>query len=114
MTDLRAVRQTRRKIDRLEAQLAELYAERKEMIIEMSADMTRREIAEQWGISNPRVSNIINEGGVWREPEPPPDACPVSFCGASGDEPCVSSNGRLRSDHGGRRDPARRRTNGQA
>lgn len=64
-----AARRTRRKIDRLEQQLAELYAERKEMIIEMAADgMTRREIAEQWGISNPRVSNIINEGSVWRAP----------------------------------------------
>lgn len=62
------VRATRRKIDRLEQQLADLYAQRKEMIIEMSADMTRREIAEQWGISNPRVTNIVNEGSAWRAP----------------------------------------------
>lgn len=99
MIDRAALHRLRRKIDRLEQQLADLYAERKEMIIEMSADMTRREIAEHWGISNPRVSNIINEGGAWREPPPPGGACPISFCGATGDDPCVSSNGRIRSDH---------------
>lgn len=101
MTDWPRVWATRRKIERLEAQLAELYAERKEMIIEMAGEnMTRREIGKQWGISNPRVSNIINDGGAWREPAPPPDACPI--CRASGDAPCESSNGRLRSDHAAR------------
>lgn len=61
----RAIRQ---EIERLEQQLAELYAQRKEMIIWMAAGNTYREIAAYWGISSPRVSNIINEGGAWREP----------------------------------------------
>lgn len=30
-----------------------------------------------------------------------PDGCPI--CGATGDDSCESSNGRIRSDHGGRR-----------
>lgn len=30
------------------------------------------------------------------------DRCPISFCRAKPGEPCVSSNGRIRSDHGSR------------
>lgn len=68
MTDVTSIRQ---EIEQLERRLDTLYGIRKAMIIEQSASMTRREIAEQWGISNPRVTGIINGGKVWRAPESP-------------------------------------------
>lgn len=97
MIDWPKLRATRRKIDRLEQQLTDLYAQRRDIILDMAAEgMTRREIATHWRISNPRVTTIIN--GVRAD-----DACPISFCGARGDDHCVSSNGRIRSDHAARR-----------
>lgn len=53
-------RVVRSKIARYERLLEVLYAERKEAIQVMAgAGMTQREIGPWWGITNPRVSQIL-------------------------------------------------------
>lgn len=68
LLDWETLHYTRAEIVRLERRLAELYGYRRELIIEMAADMTRREIATFWNISNPRVTAIVNRGSKWRTP----------------------------------------------
>lgn len=59
--DWERVRQVRYAIEFLESQLPELYNERYEIMRQMSDDkMKQREIGAVWGISNPRVSGILN------------------------------------------------------
>lgn len=55
------VHSLRHKISRIEEALEVLYDRRKEIIKVMSDEgMKQREIGAYWGISNPRVSQIIN------------------------------------------------------
>ena len=55
------VHKTRRGIEALESILADLYKDRFELMKQMEADnMKQREIGAVWGISNPRVSGILN------------------------------------------------------
>lgn len=49
----------RSRIGRYERLLEVLYAERKKAIEAMDVIMTRREIGGWWGISNPRVTQIV-------------------------------------------------------
>lgn len=59
--DWEDVRLTRYAIKYLESQLDELYKKRYELLSQMSNDgMKQREIGAAWGISNPRVSGILN------------------------------------------------------
>lgn len=61
MIDWKKLHSTRKEIDKLERELKELYNLRKDFIIEMADyKMKQREIGAYWGISNPRVSQIIN------------------------------------------------------
>lgn len=60
--DWETLHYTRSEIDRLERRLEELYGHRKDMIKTMTKDgMKQREIGAYWGISNPRVAQIIND-----------------------------------------------------
>lgn len=52
-------RKIRSKIAKHEQELEALYAERKKAIEAMDVIMTRREIGGWWGISNPRVTQIV-------------------------------------------------------
>lgn len=59
--DWEELRRTRYSIEYLESKLTELYDKRYEMMTQMRDDgMKQREIGASWGISNPRVSGILN------------------------------------------------------
>jgi len=54
---------TRRHITRLETELDGQFEVRRELILAMAeAGMGQREIGAYWKISQPRISQIINEG----------------------------------------------------
>lgn len=59
-TDDRAIDELKGRIAGLEAQLHAAYTERRELFIEMSATMTRREIGARWEISDVAVTHAIN------------------------------------------------------
>lgn len=62
MIDWQKLRRTRSKILRLEKQLEDLYNARRELIKGMVDDgMKQREIGAYWGISNPRITQILKE-----------------------------------------------------
>ncbi len=52
---------TREEIRALEARLAALYRSREQSIRRQSAEMTHRQIAALWGITQPRVTNMLNK-----------------------------------------------------
>lgn len=59
--DWEKVHKTRKAIEALESLLADLYNDRFELMRQMQDDnMRQREIGAAWGISNPRVSGILN------------------------------------------------------
>lgn len=61
--DWPAVHRTRRRITKLEAELKDLYAARRDLFAAMAATgMGQREIGAYWGVSNPVVSYALNGG----------------------------------------------------